>query len=79
MKAEAAEEVHRPVLAEQVAAADFEERARRHLELLTDGAAQFLAADRTQAALQPSAETDRRRRGLLDRDEDIAGGFVTVP
>src|SRR5204862_7462204 len=56
VKADAAEEGRRPVLAEQVPPADFEERPRRHFELFADRAAELVATGLTHAPLQTAPE-----------------------
>ena len=74
---DAGEQVHRAILAEQIAPADFEKRAGRDLQLLGRDAAGGLRPD-PRAGLQPASVSDRRRGRLLDRDHDVTGGLDAV-
>ena len=74
---DAREEVQRAVLAEHVAPADLEERARRDVEPLGRDAA-LGRRDDDAADLDAAAVADRRRRRLLDRDQQIARRLAAV-
>src|SRR5581483_1235884 len=77
--AEAAEHTDRLGLAEQVAARVLHEAARRDLQPRRAGAAIFFLRDLQQPPLAAEAVADRRRRRLLDGDEQVAARFVAVP
>src|SRR6188508_2742003 len=79
MKADAGEQVQRPVRAEEVAASQVDECAWRDFELLLRGPSLDLARHDPQPPLDASAISKCRRRRFLDGDEQVAAGLVAVP
>ncbi len=76
-QADAREQVDRAVLAPQVAPADLEEPARRHLEPLL-GLPALARRAQARAALDAAAVADRRRRRFLDLHEHVAPRLAGV-
>src|SRR4029453_13498358 len=77
MQAEAREQVGRPVAAEEIAAPDLEERARRQIQFV--GGSTARGDYRHHPSFEPAADADSRGRRLVDRDQQIASGLVAVP
>src|SRR5436189_4462485 len=77
MQTGATEQVDRAVFAEEISAANFEECARCHVQVL-GGDPGVLVGAQPLSSLDPAAVPDRCDRGFVDADQDVASPLVPV-